>query len=152
MIFLQVPALFALNIIYKTWIFLLRNRHQNFLYRRNPELFLKFMHVKGVSLDNSWGFPDDTERPPCSPEKSLVVLYIIVYYCYKFQAVVLPNGLSKCVWSRQVKSWEWHAGRFWSLKKFSILLGNLGIFWEPRYPHTIYLQSIFVGANTTEKW
>ena len=103
-IFLQVPALFAPNIIYKTWGFLLRNRHQNFLSRRKPELFFKVMHIKGVPFDNSWEFPDDTERPPCSPEKSMVVLYIIVYYCNKFQAVVVPNDLSKLVWSRWVKT------------------------------------------------
>ena len=148
-IFLQAPSLFPLNIIYKTWRFLLRNRHQKFLSRRNPELFLKVMHVKGVPLDNSWGFPDDTERRPCSPEKSLVLLYIIVYCCNKFQPVVVLNGLRKLVWSSWVKTWQWYAGRFWSLKKFSILLGNLGIFWDPGYPQTIYLQSRLIGANTT---
>ena len=129
--------------------FYLETGIQIFWSRRNPELFLKVMHVKGVPLDNSWGFPDDTERRPCSPEKSLVLLYIIVYCCNKFQPVVVLNGLSKLVWSSWVKTWQWYAGRFWSLKKFSILLVNLGIFWDPGYPQTIYLQSRFIGANTT---
>ena len=75
---------------------MLRNRY--FLSRRKLELFLKVMYVKGVPFDNSWEFPYDTERPPCSPEKSLVVLYIIVHYCNKFQPVVVPNGLRKLVW------------------------------------------------------
>ena len=127
--------------------FLLRNRY--FLSRRKLELFLKVMYVKGVPFDNSWEFPYDTERPPCSPEKSLVVLYIIVHYCNKFQPVVVPNGLRKLVWFSWVKTWQRHAGRFWSLKKFGILLENLGIFRDPEYPQTIYLQSRFIGANTT---
>ena len=148
-IFLQVPALFAPNIIYKTWGFIVRNRHRKFLSRGKPKLILKVMHVKGVPLDNSWEFPDDTERRPCSPEKSLVLLYIIVYYCNKFQPIVVLNGLSKLVWSSWVKTWQWYAGRFWSLKKFSILLGNLGIFWDPGYRQTMHLQSGFIGANTT---
>ena len=96
---LQVPALFALNNIYITSGFLLRNKHQNFLSRRKPELFLKAMHVKGAQLDNYWGFPDDTQRPPTSPGKSLIVLYIIVYFYNKFQPVVMGNGLRKLVCS-----------------------------------------------------
>ena len=126
-IFLQVPALSAPN-IYKTWGFLLRNRHQSFLSRRKPELFLKVMHVKGVPLNNSWGFLDDTKRPPRNPEKSLRVLYIIVYYCNKLEPVAVANGLSKLVWSSWVKTWQWHAGRLWSLKKF-----NQHSSWKFRY-------------------
>ena len=67
--------------------------------RTKTELFLKIMHVKGVPLDNSRGFSDDRERPPSSPEKSLIVLYNIVYYCNKFEPVVVANGQSKLVWS-----------------------------------------------------
>ena len=53
------------------------------------------MHVKGVPLDNSRGFSDDRERPPSSPEKSLIVLYNIVCYCNKFEPVIVANGQSK---------------------------------------------------------
>ena len=118
-IFLQVPALFALNIIYKTWGFLLRNRHQTFLSRRKPELFVKLMPGKGVLLDNSWGFGDDTDRLPCRTEKSLIVLHIFVYYCNKFQPVLAANGLSKLVWSRFcfLKKLDQHSS--WIFRYFS---------------------------------
>ena len=70
-----------------------------FLLRRKPELFPKVMHAKKNPFDNSWGFPDGTARPLCYPVKSQRVLHITVYYCNEFQPVVVPNSVSKFLWS-----------------------------------------------------
>ena len=40
------------NIIYENWGFLIRDMNQNWLSRRNLELFAEVIHTKGAPLDN----------------------------------------------------------------------------------------------------
>ena len=83
------------NIIYENWGFLMRNMNQNWLSRRNLELFAEVIHTKGAPLDNCWGFADGTTRPVYRPGQNQRLLFNghKRYHCIKFQSVVAPNGL-----------------------------------------------------------
>ena len=63
------------NIIYENWGFLMRIMNQNWLSRRNLELFAEIIHTKGAPLDNCWGFVDGTTRPVCRPGQNQRLLY-----------------------------------------------------------------------------
>ena len=63
------------NIIYENWRFLMRNLNQNWLSRRNFELFAEVIHTKGAPLGNCWGFVDGTTRPVCRPGQNQRLLY-----------------------------------------------------------------------------
>ena len=82
------------NIIYENWGFLMRNMNQNWLSRRNLELFAEVIHTKGAPLDNCWGFADGTTRPVYRPGQNQRLLFNghKRYHCIKFQSVVAPNG------------------------------------------------------------
>ena len=87
-------------IIYENWGFLIRDMNQNWLSRRNLELFPEVIHTKGTPLDNCWRFVDGTTRPVCRPGQNQRLLYNghQRYHCIKFQSVVAPNGLiAKCL-------------------------------------------------------
>ena len=77
------------NIIYENWGFLIRDMNQNWLSRRNLELFAEVIHTKGAPLDNCWGFVDGTTRPVCRPGRNQRLLYNghKRYHCIKFQPV-----------------------------------------------------------------
>ena len=83
------------NIIYKNWGFLMANMNQNWLSRRNLNLFAEVIHTKGAARDNCWGFVDGATRPVCRPGQNQRLLYNghKRYHCVKFQSVVAPNGL-----------------------------------------------------------
>ena len=82
-------------LFYKNWGFLMRNMKQNWLSRRNLELFAEVIHTKGAPLGNCWGFVDGTTRPVCRPGQNQRLLYNghKRYHCIKSQSVVAPNGL-----------------------------------------------------------
>ena len=69
--------------------------NQNWLSRRNIELFAEVIHTKGVPLDNCRGFVDGTTRPVCRPGQNQRLLYNDHkrYHCIKFQSVVASYGL-----------------------------------------------------------
>jgi len=52
-----------MNILYENWAFLLSSLQQDWLSRRNLEIFADVIHQKGAPLDNCWGFVDGTTRP-----------------------------------------------------------------------------------------
>ena len=82
-------------LFYKNWGFLMRNMKQNWLSRRNLELFAEVIHTKGAPLGNYWGFVNGTTRPVCRPGQNQRLLYNghKRYRCIKSQSVVAPNGL-----------------------------------------------------------
>lgn len=146
-----------MNILYENWAFLLSSLQQDWLSRRNLEIFADVIHQKGAPLDNCWGFVDGTTRPISRPGQYQRVLYN-GHNCIKFQSVVAPNGLIANLYGpvegkRHDSSMLAESHFLNQLQEFSYDTNGapLCIYGDPAYPLRIHLQAGFKGANLTEE-
>ena len=138
----------------------MRNMNQNWLSRRNLELFAEVIHTKGAPLDNCWGFADGTTRPVYRPGQNQRLLFNghKRYHCIKFQSVVAPNGLIANLFGpvegkRHDSGMLADSGLLNQLQQHSFDTGGrlLCSYGDPAYPSRVHLQSGFRGANITRE-